>query len=169
MLASKLFLASLTLTVLVRALKDLGFGKGSITGRIEEEADDLVERLEQKTKQPLAILDEFYVPVVGSLLAIIQGERVDPTEPRFLSMFKLWQEMLLDLGSPLIQIATGYPSLMWILGKLGLHRVGKLNDVLNDYLRPVIQEHKQTLIWDQPRDYIDKYLIEIQVLQISKM
>ncbi len=146
-----------------RALKDFGFGKNSITGKIEDEVNDLIDRLEQKADRPLKIVDEFYVPVVGTLYGIIQGERIDPTNPKFLKMFQDWQEGINMAGTPIGQMATANATLMAILETFSLLKIKRMFGLFYGYFDPIIKEHQNTLVKDQPRDFIDKYLTEIYV------
>ncbi len=139
-----------------------------MTGRVEDEANDLVERLEQKTNRPLRIMDEFYVPVVGSLLAILHGDRIDPTDPEIVNMFKTWQAALMDAGKLLFRIVQGNTYVMRLLDCLDMHSVGKMFRAAKGYFQPIIEEHKRTVIKDQPRDYIDKFLSEIWVSFTNK-
>ena len=104
------------------------------------------------------------IPILNVLWGIVAGERYDYKDPR---MTHFLQMMTTAMRSPAIQPdATWFlPFLAKIFPSLEItvdHFSGKPGDVKH-FLNQTIQHHMDTFDSNNIRDFIDAYLVQIQV------
>ena len=104
------------------------------------------------------------IPILNVLWGIVAGERYDYKDPRMTNFLHLMAEsMRTPLGHP--DVTWFFPFLASIFPSLELtvdHFSGKPGDVKH-FLNQTIQQHRDTFDSNNIRDFIDAYLIEIQV------
>ncbi len=138
----------------------------SVENNIQEEATEFLDKLEEKGRhgQPVDLLKLAYVPVVNSLWTLIQGERLDPADPTYDKILEAWHLALYEFGSNIGQQAVTSIPMMKLMEYLGVIHFGEVFKLFFSYLDPVIDKHEATLDKNgEARDFIDKYLLEIQV------
>ncbi len=145
-----------------RTLRNCGFFKAE--QQLGIEADDLIKRLDQGIHRPLKISDFFPISILNPLWTLIQGKRLDPDDPQMLKLIEAMDHLLIDFGKSAGQIGITSPTVMRIVEWLGLTRFHESFEIIFSHLDPVIAWHKETLDPKlPPRDFIDQFLLEIQV------
>ncbi|CAO2626544.1 Cytochrome P450 2B19 [Lemmus lemmus] len=142
-------------------MKDLGMGKQSVEERIREEAQCVVEELRKSQGTPLDPTFVFQCITANIICSIVFGERFDYKDHQFLR--------LLDLIYQTISLISSFSSQMFELysGFLkffpGTHRqiYKNLQEIL-DYIGHSVENHRETLDPNNPRDFIDTYLIHME-------
>ncbi|XP_048194580.1 cytochrome P450 2C9-like isoform X10 [Perognathus longimembris pacificus] len=140
-------------------LRNLGVGKRSIEGCVQEESQSLVEEL-KKTKgspcDPTFILNCAPCNVICS---IIFQKHFDYKDQDFLTLIEKFSENVKIQSSRQIQILDVFPALIDYFP--GIHnRVLKNFSQVNSYILKEAKEHQESLDMNNPRDFIDFFLIQ---------
>ncbi|XP_074152026.1 cytochrome P450 2C19-like [Sminthopsis crassicaudata] len=142
-------------------LRNFGMGKRSIEERVQEEAKNVVKELE-KTKglpcDPTFILGCAPCNVICS---IIFHKHFDYNDQKFLHLVKLLEEDMKIVSSPWIQVYNCFPSLVHHLPG-SHHKVYKIFHLIYEFIFEEVKEHQRTLDPNNPRDFIDCYLMKME-------
>lgn len=147
----------------LRTLRDFGFGKSGMEEMIQEELTAFIEMIKKTEGKPFDFLNKSNLPILNALWKVTVGERFEYDNPRLLSIVDRMGEMLHRLARPENAITIAYPWIAKIFPNF-LER-NKTIEVSNDLIKLMkeqIKEHQDTLDPNDPRDFIDKVLIEIQ-------
>ncbi|XP_057633480.1 cytochrome P450 2C55 isoform X1 [Chionomys nivalis] len=142
-------------------LRNFGMGKRSIEDRIQEEARCLVEEL-RKTDgslcDPTFILSSAPSNVICS---VVFHNRFDYEDKNFLSLMEKLNENFKIFNSPWMQVCNAIPVFLDYLP--GSHRKVLKNVAdIKSYILKRVKEHQETLDMDNPRDFIDCFLIKME-------
>ncbi|XP_007956993.2 cytochrome P450 2C18-like [Orycteropus afer afer] len=142
-------------------LRNFGMGKRSIEDRVQEEACSLVEEL-RKTKASLC--DPTFIlgcAPCNVICSIIFQNRFDYKDQDFLNLMKRLNENTSIASSPWMQICNTFPLLIDYFP--GSHKK-LLNNIayLKSYTLEKIREHQESLDTNNPRDFIDCFLIKME-------
>ncbi|XP_012621933.1 cytochrome P450 2C19-like isoform X1 [Microcebus murinus] len=142
-------------------LRNFGMGKRSIEERVQEEARCLVEEL-RKTKasscDPTFILSCAPCNVICS---IIFQRRFDYKDQNFLTLMERLNKNAKIISSSWMQICNNLPVIIDYLP--GIHNKFLKNVALTkSYILEKIKEHQETLDVNNPRDFIDCFLIKME-------
>ncbi|KAB7505059.1 Cytochrome P450 [Armadillidium nasatum] len=152
----------------LRTLRDFGFGKTPILDEIIlTEARLLIQDLRQNVDKPIEIEWNINVAVLNVIFSLLASRRFDVSDKEIKDFTKHLNENVEDMEGPLalfsifpwmVSIVPKYVKYKW----MGLARiVGKREKIL-DLLKKFIKEHRESLDQNNPRDYVDKYLIECE-------
>ncbi|XP_035684756.1 cytochrome P450 2C31-like isoform X1 [Branchiostoma floridae] len=147
------------------ALRNLGMrmGPGSMEENIREEARQLCMKLSEQGPDAQArdIADNLTVSSANIVCSMVFGKRYDYDDVKFVELTKIVNKMIAQLGSS--QLMTVFPFLRFIPGVNSPKRilVEGINEV-HVFLRQEITKHRETLDNENPRDFIDLLLIELQ-------
>ncbi|XP_078604852.1 cytochrome P450 2U1-like [Branchiostoma floridae x Branchiostoma japonicum] len=146
------------------ALRQLGvrIGPGSMEENIRDEARQLCLKLsEQGDAQPRDITDNLTVSVANIICSMVFGKRYDYDDEKFLELSKIVNKLVASVGSS--QLMTVFPFLRFIPGVNSTNRIllECIEDV-HEFLRQEITKHRETLDNENPRDFIDLILTELQ-------
>uniref|UniRef100_A0A3B4A2Z0 Uncharacterized protein n=1 Tax=Periophthalmus magnuspinnatus TaxID=409849 RepID=A0A3B4A2Z0_9GOBI len=99
---------------------------------------------------------------VGNIISsVVFGHRFEYTDDRFQKILQLDSEAILLAGSPIAQLYDVFPGVMKYLP--GPHqKVHKNYFQILDFLMQEIKKHQENVNLDDPRDYIDVYLGEME-------
>ncbi|XP_070410183.1 cytochrome P450 2J6-like isoform X2 [Nothobranchius furzeri] len=140
-------------------LRCFGMAKGSMEENIWEESQYLLEEMEKKEGEAFDAVPLLNKAVSNIICQIVFGKRFDYSDPDFQSMLKDLTDMAYLEGSIWALLYDAFPALM-------KHLPGPHNGIfssarsLTASIRKEIQRHKLDLDPSNPRDYIDKFLIE---------
>ncbi|EPY88764.1 cytochrome P450 2C92 precursor [Camelus ferus] len=142
-------------------LRNFGMGKRSIEDRVQEEARCLVEELRKTnafSPDPTFVVGCAPCNVICS---IIFQNRFDYKDQTFLNIMKKFNENIRIVSSPWIQICNTFPVLIDYFP--GSHnKVIKNNANLKNYILEKTKEHQASLDMNNPRDFIDCFLIKME-------
>ncbi|XP_055281901.1 cytochrome P450 2C23-like [Moschus berezovskii] len=142
-------------------LRDFGMGKRSLEERIQEEAQFLVEELRKSEAQPFNPAVILSCATCNVICSILFNERFHYKDKTFQSLLDLLNKNFNRVSSPWNQIYNLWPKLIKPLP--GEHRAfsKRLKDV-NYFVLGKVKEHQKSLNHNNPRDYIDCFLIRME-------
>ncbi|XP_054026911.1 cytochrome P450 2C5-like [Dryobates pubescens] len=145
----------------VSTLRDFGMGKSSMTQRVQEEAQHLVELLSKLKGDPFEPMVMFRHAVSNVICSVVFGSRYSYSDKAFLDLLNAISNYISFFLSPVAKVYNTFPSIMQHLP--GPHqRVLAECEKLKEYIRERVEAHKETLDPSCPRDYIDCFLIKAE-------
>uniref|UniRef100_A0A671FR04 unspecific monooxygenase n=1 Tax=Rhinolophus ferrumequinum TaxID=59479 RepID=A0A671FR04_RHIFE len=142
-------------------LRNFGMGKRSIEDRVQEEARCLVEELRKTNASPCDPTFILGCAPCNVICSIIFQNRFDYTDQDFLNLLEKFNENFRIMSSPWIQVCNNFPAIIDYLP--GSHnKILKNVADLRSYVLEKIKEHQATLDINNPRDFIDCFLIKME-------
>ncbi|XP_062071355.1 cytochrome P450 2C1-like [Lepus europaeus] len=142
-------------------LRNFGMGKRSIEERVQEEARCLVEELRKTNASPCDPTFILACAPSNVICSVIFQNRFDYRDPKFLNLMGKFNENFKILNSPWLQFCNIFPILMDYLP--GSHnKVIKNFAEIRGYILEKIKEHQESLDINNPRDFIDCFLIKME-------
>ncbi|XP_049987969.1 cytochrome P450 2B2-like [Alexandromys fortis] len=142
-------------------MRDFGMGKRSVEERIQEEARYLVEELR---KSQGALLDPtflFQCITANIICSIVFGQRFDYKDRQFLRLLDLFYQtfsLISSFSSQVFELFSGFLKYF-----PGAHKqIFKKAQEILDYIGHSVEKHRATLDPNNPRDFIDTYLIRME-------
>ncbi|GLH01594.1 Methyl farnesoate epoxidase [Gryllus bimaculatus] len=141
----------------VHQLKDFGLGKSSMEGIIMEEVTELLEEIKDKTLQVSGL---FNISTVNVLWGIIAGTRYKHSDPKLQKLMQLLTAFFRSGNPTGGNLRMIFPFLKYIFPNY-MNEIQIASEQLNNFFLEIINEHAQSLDENNPRDFIDVYLIEM--------
>ncbi|OWF51176.1 cytochrome P450 2H2-like [Mizuhopecten yessoensis] len=147
-------------TFALGGLRDFGFGKKSLEGKIMEEVEIFLKILGEKEKQPMHPESHIQISVANIICAILFGKRFEHSDPTFIQLMALINENVsLNGPSGLLNIM---PCLRYVPGDpLGCRKVLNNADRIIKFLYSMIDGHQKDYDEENLKDFIDVYLKKI--------
>ncbi|XP_078524959.1 cytochrome P450 2D6-like [Lissotriton helveticus] len=141
-------------------LRNFGLGKKSMEERIREETSYLLQYFENKMGSSFDPRFAINNAVSNIICSIVFGRRFEYDDSFFRNLIRLVSENLKETSGVWAEIYNAVP----LVRRLPLphQRVLKRAETINAFLKSAQEEHKETLIPGEPRDYIDCYLEEME-------
>uniref|UniRef100_A0A3B4FEZ8 Cytochrome P450, family 2, subfamily N, polypeptide 13 n=1 Tax=Pundamilia nyererei TaxID=303518 RepID=A0A3B4FEZ8_9CICH len=150
------------------ALRDFGLGKKRMEQCICEEIRYLQEEIEQEKGKLFSAAGLFNNAVSNIVCQLVMGKRYDYSDHNFQLMLKYQSESLQLEGSIWGQLYESFPGVMKRLP--GPHnKMFSYFDIVKDFIAQEIKSHKEDLDPNNPRDYIDAFLIKMENLNESDL
>ncbi|XP_070125694.1 cytochrome P450 2C19-like isoform X2 [Equus przewalskii] len=142
-------------------LRNFGMGKRSIEDRVQEEARCLVEELRKTNASPCDPTFILGCAPCNVICSIIFQNRFDYTDQNFLNIMKKFDENVRIGSSPWMQLCNHFPVLLDYFP--GSHnKLLKNIAYINNYVLEKTKEHQESLDINNPRDFIDCFLIKME-------
>ncbi|XP_004456900.1 cytochrome P450 2C9-like [Dasypus novemcinctus] len=142
-------------------LRNFGMGKRSIEDRVQEEARCLVEELEKTKASPCDPTFLLGCAPCNVICSIVFQNRFEYTDQEFLNMMGKFNENLKILSSTWAQVCNSFPILIDYFP--GSHnKLFENIDFFKSYVLKKIKEHQKSLDINNPRDFIDCFLIKME-------
>ncbi|KAM6186614.1 cytochrome P450 2C19-like isoform 1-T1 [Rhynchocyon petersi] len=142
-------------------LRNFGMGKRSIEDRVQQEARTLVEELRKTNASPCDPTFILSCAPCNVICSIIFQKHFDYTDQTFLDLMGKINENISTLSTPWMQICNTFPVILDYFP--GSHtKIFKNVANLKAYILEKIKEHQDTLDINNPRDYIDCFLITME-------
>ena len=151
------------MTLIIRNLKDFGFGKSAMEELILDEAKELIIDLKSKIQNDnnIDINQLFNLPIINSLWKIITGKRLDINKSEEKEKISDIAEMFEFFGAFNISRIMAFVLPLWI-GKQfsSIKNITKLIQRMFMWFRGEYEEHEKTLEPENQRDFLDAYITE---------
>ncbi|KAK7888833.1 hypothetical protein WMY93_024393 [Mugilogobius chulae] len=142
-------------------LRYFGEGQRTLEKYAEQECHFLCESFKEEQGMPFNPQATISNAVANIISSVVFGHRFEYTDERFRRFLQLDTEAVLLSGSPIAQLYDVFPGLMKHLP--GPHQtVHKNYYQILDFLMEEIKRHQEDLNPNDPRDYIDVYLGEME-------
>ncbi|XP_051900057.1 cytochrome P450 2F3-like [Pristis pectinata] len=148
-------------TFAISALRDFGNGIKTLEDFIRQEAECLVEVFKKTGESPFDPTFQLTSATANIMCAIVFGNRFDYKDPKLLTLLSMIDENMKVISSPWGQLYDLLPNLLDRLP--GPHnRLFENADKIKNFLREMIQVHKDTHTEGKPQDFIDSFLIKME-------
>ena len=108
-------------------------------------------------------MNQLNMPILNALWRLTVGERFDYDDPKLFGIVKRMTDWFQRIGKPESVLVLCFP---WIFKQfptfLERDQTLKVNQEMMNLMTESIKEHKATLDSNEPRDFTDKMLMEIQ-------
>merc|ERR1712064_153227 len=147
----------------LRTLRDFGFGKQGMEEMIQEEVDMFKALINKSNGEPFDFMNKLNLPILNALWRVTVGERFEYDNPRLLSIVRRLTEAFEIFGNPSQALLIAYPWLAKIIPSFfDMDHTDKVFMDVIDLMTENIMKHKETLDPNEPRDFTDMMLIEIE-------
>ncbi|XP_062976492.1 cytochrome P450 2F2-like isoform X2 [Elgaria multicarinata webbii] len=151
----------------ISTLRDFGMGKKTMSARVQEEALYLVEEMATAQGKPFDPRRCLTSAVSNVISSVLYGSRFDYKDGNLIEQLQFIDERFLFMRSYLGTVYTAIPKIMDYLP--GQHnKVFADGEKLCALLREKVESHRQTLDPQNPRDYIDCFLMKMEKEKKSK-
>ncbi|KAM9439754.1 cytochrome P450 2C5-like [Clarias gariepinus] len=141
-------------------LRDFGMGRKRMEGWIQEESRHLLDTIKNTNSAPFD--PTFYLSraVSNIICALVFGQRFSYEDSHLLRLLQIISGILRFGSSTWGQLYNVFP---WLVERFPGKHLNTINDVdeLKTFSRRKVQEHKDSLDPDNPRDFIDCFLIRL--------
>uniref|UniRef100_A0A8C5QLE5 Uncharacterized protein n=1 Tax=Leptobrachium leishanense TaxID=445787 RepID=A0A8C5QLE5_9ANUR len=142
-------------------LRNFGMGKRSIEERIQEEAQALTEEIGKSKDAPFDPVPLLGQAVSNVICSIVFGERYDYEDDDYKALLANIRDIFKQLNSRTGQILQVAPNLLHRLP--GPHQeVFATFNRLREFLKNIVQTHRETLDPNCPRDLTDCFLMKME-------
>ncbi|KAL3883906.1 hypothetical protein ACJMK2_030136 [Sinanodonta woodiana] len=146
----------------VNCLQELGFGRNSFEICVADEAKILIELIEQNADNALNLKDILTTCVANVICGIMFGRRFSHEDKQFLDILANISEDAKNLGNTNILINC-FPFLQYFPGDLlGTQIILEHKQVFQKFYEGLYESHQSTLDENNPRDFMDLYLIKMK-------
>uniref|UniRef100_A0A4W4DT73 Uncharacterized protein n=1 Tax=Electrophorus electricus TaxID=8005 RepID=A0A4W4DT73_ELEEL len=143
----------------LHTLRNFGLGKKSVEERVKEEAQYLVQELQQHEGNPFYPIHPIMNAVSNIICSIVFGDRFDYNNKRFARLLELLNENIRLAGEPAAQIFNLFPFIKHFPGPH--QKIHRNASALIEFVQESVVEHRNTLDPENLRDFIDAYLVEM--------
>ncbi|XP_048126020.1 cytochrome P450 2G1-like [Alosa alosa] len=142
-------------------LRDFGMGRKKMEQWIQEESRHLLESLRETKSAPFDPTFFLSRAVSNVICALVFGQRFSYDDTNFLRLLEIISDVFRFGSTPWGQLYNIFPRLMTYAP--GPHqKFFQRIDKLREFVIGKIHQHKETLDPDNPRDFIDCFLIRIE-------
>ncbi|XP_028818632.1 cytochrome P450 2G1-like [Denticeps clupeoides] len=141
-------------------LRDFGMGRKKMESWIQEESKHLVDLFRENKSGPFD--PSFFISraVANVICTLVFGQRFSYKDAQFLRLLQIVNNLLKSSSSPFSRLYNIFPRLRNYLP--GDHkRIFKEVEELRNFSMDKIIKHEETLNPDDPRDYIDCFLMRL--------
>ncbi|XP_062976491.1 cytochrome P450 2C8-like isoform X1 [Elgaria multicarinata webbii] len=150
----------------ISTLRDFGMGKKTMSARVQEEALYLVEEMATAQGKPFDPRRCLTSAVSNVISSVLYGSRFDYKDGNLIEQLQFIDERFLFMRSYLGTVYSTIPTIMDCLP--GQHRKILANsEKLCGFIREKLRSHRETLDPQNPRDYIDCFLMRAEKEQNS--
>nr|XP_055045322.1 cytochrome P450 2B4-like [Misgurnus anguillicaudatus] len=144
----------------LHTLRNFGLGKKSVEERVLDEGHYLVTEMLKDEGTAFDPQHALQNAVSNIICSIVFGDRFEYDNKRFAYLLKILNEIFILSGSPVGQIFSLVPFIKHFPGPH--QKILQNATELLDFIRKEVKEHRQTLDPENPRDFIDAYMLEIE-------
>ncbi|NXD44609.1 CP2C5 protein, partial [Copsychus sechellarum] len=145
-------------------LRDFGMGKSSMSQKVQQEAQHLVEVLAKLKGNAFEPMTTFRYAVSNVICSVVFGSRYSYSDAAFLELLNTIGNYISFFLSPIAKVYNTFPSIMHQLP--GPHKKVLADcQKLKDHIQEKVEFHQLTLDSSCPRDYIDCFLMRAEKVE----
>jgi len=146
----------------LRTLRDFGFGKIGMEEIISEEVEMFFEEIKKTMGEPFDFMNKFNLPILNALWRVLVGQRFEYDDPTFRSLIDKITSWFKRAADPSTVFIHAFPWVAKIYPKfMERDKTIAINHEIMEMMKNIIKEHEESLDPNDPRDFMDKVLIEI--------
>merc|ERR550519_1559205 len=128
---------------------------------IKEEVEEFIKLIKKKNCKPFDCIQQFNLPILNALWKVTSGKRFDYDDRRLISIVEKLSLWFKRMGRPEDVLTFAFPWMTKIYPKFNEYdeTLDTTHGIMN-MMKESIEEHENTLDANDPRDFIDKFLIE---------
>ncbi|XP_036969492.1 cytochrome P450 2J6-like isoform X2 [Acanthopagrus latus] len=149
-------------------LRNFGVGKNTMEQCICEEIRYLQEEIEKEKGEPFGPAGLFNNAVSNIICQLVFRKRFDYSDHRFQVMLKYMSEAIMLEGTIWGMLYEAFPRVMKHLPGPHNKIFSNYNAIL-DFMMEEIESHKKDLDHNDPRDYMDSFIIEMDKHKESEL
>merc|ERR1719220_505074 len=147
---------------ILRNLKELGFGRKSEES-VQEEANSLVDHLlasskEKKEEKDTLVKEQFSIPVVNVIWRMVASKTFTIGSEEGSKFIALMEELFTQT----LSVLALFPLVGKYLAKKKIQRRFDMFREMRELFEAEIADHEENLDQADPRDLIDRYLVEVK-------
>ena len=147
----------------LRTLRDFGFGKSGMEEMIKEEVELFIEEIKRSKGKPLDFANKFNLPILNALWNVTVGQRFVYDDPKLTCLIERLTNWMRRVTNPAAVLVLVVPTLFKLFPQfLEYNQTLETSHQILDMMKKMIKEHKETIDPNEPRDFIDKALVEIK-------
>uniref|UniRef100_A0A8C6YG08 Uncharacterized protein n=1 Tax=Naja naja TaxID=35670 RepID=A0A8C6YG08_NAJNA len=152
----------------ISTLRNFGMGKKPMSERISEETHCLVEKIASFEGQPFDIIPTIRATVSNVICSVIFGNRFSYDDKKFTELLGILEAFVTFFVSLPGLVYSTLPNIMNFLP--GPHKkIFSDCKTVCDFIRNEVDTHKETLDPENPRDFIDCFLLKLEKEQNSSI
>ncbi|XP_043191071.1 methyl farnesoate epoxidase-like [Amphibalanus amphitrite] len=145
----------------LRHLRDLGLGKNSMESTVLDEFEELAKEMQQDCGKPVKINFRFNLTVLNILWRMVADQRLDNNNPNAQKYIATVNDFFKTVGPK--NPTNVAPWLRHVMPEWsGYAPLIRHRDMVEGMFRELVREHQSTLDRSSPRDFIDRFLIEME-------
>merc|ERR1711936_1101296 len=142
----------------LRTLRDLGFGRRTIEEIVNKEIDEIINKLGSSLGQDYLLGSDFNIPVVNVLWQLVAGYRFEEGDRRGRQVISNIEKIFRSFAF----LSTFPLGLTKLFRKSFFEENLKIVTNQTNYILEQTEKHRATLDPENPRDFIDVYLISME-------
>ncbi|KAL7644652.1 UNVERIFIED_CONTAM: hypothetical protein RMT77_004193 [Armadillidium vulgare] len=148
----------------LRHLRDLGMGKSKIVSAVQHEASEIVKVMKNQAGSPAPLPQALKPAVINILWQMVASIRHELDNQEIFDIDNMIHKI--HENAAFLMIQTFFPWVQTILPEslfnfiIRKHIFSEASSALESKLKKIVKEHIKNLDENNPRDYIDDYLIE---------
>lgn len=147
----------------ITLLRDCGVGKLSIEPRIIEEVNAFILELKALNGKATNVKHILATSVANNISIMALGKRFEIRDPTFLKIKSLTDELVKNFNN--VAASNFFPFLNKIPGIghfIGMAKIENIMNIAHEYMKPIVQEHKETFVKGQKDHYVNAFFTEQQ-------
>ena len=129
---------------------------------IKEEVEEFIKLIKKKNCKPFDCIQQFNLPILNALWKVTSGKRFDYDDRRLITIVEKLSLWFKRMGRPEDVLTFAFHWMTKIYPKFNEYdeTLDTTHGIMN-MMKESIEEHENTLDVNDPRDFIDKFLIEM--------
>ncbi|RXG56141.1 cytochrome P450 2L1 [Armadillidium vulgare] len=150
----------------MRHLRDLGMGKSKIVFAVQHEASEIVKVMKNQVGSPAPLPEALKPAVINILWQMVASIRHELDNQKIFDIDNMIHKI--HNNAAFLMIQTFFPWVKSILPEslfnfiIRKHICNEASSAFESKLKKIVNEHIKNLDGNDPRDYIDDYLIEVK-------
>ncbi|KAI6060213.1 Cytochrome P450 2G19 [Aix galericulata] len=142
-------------------LRDFGMGRKSIEGRIQEEAQFLLQELRNTQGKPFDPTYPLSRAVSNVICSIVFGDRFDYQDAELLALLRMMNESFRELSTPWAQLYDMNETLLQFIPGPQT-KIYNLLEGMRRFIARRVRTNAESLDPSCPRDFIDCFLLQME-------